>query len=733
MLRVIGYILIGTIVFSANNVESISPNMAAYSGSAAAEMLRSDSALTAHFANFLSMPQETLLTAVNENRVHILHENPNCTFVQCFKIYMYEIDPISHVTKDGGYMNDTSFRSMPVPTTRRLSITDVFSLHSRPGAKKTIYLDMDGHVTTNTLWNTALKRDSIIASAITWDSVPGANSNTEIVNMYAIWYYVAEKYSTFEVDVTTEEPPPEKMFCTNNRDLNAYCGIRVVISHDVSWSRNGGWAYIGMFGDLYGNVAFVFADELGMIPAWIADSAAHEAGHTILLQHDGQIGGSSNGYYIGHGEFGSSWAPIMGESYYYSIQHWSKGEYYNANQKQDDLATMGLFLPIEVDDFPNQVSEVTSTVQPLQANQQFNGKIHVVPPGTPYDKDCFTFSVSSLQQYVKFQQDSFERSSAVVKLSLYQADGVLLQSSTTVYSTDIQTYPHRRTTLEYHFQNPGVYGLCVSPQSYGSPLSNPPTGWTAYGCIGPYYVKTVSLSSVTEFSTTTPPPAEYIQKVVFKTELQTSQRPAFLATLAQFYQIDVSRLSIAEEQRRRMLAANTVIVLIKWDTSEAKAAATTKLQSEQGQLNVLLYQNSLPIVQVVEDPPEVTNSVPEQKSVSDSSSSDFATSPGGVVLWVLLGLALIISIFFVWRWFKTRKHATSTNVDTTPFVYSDTDALSHSSYYNATYNPTSYQHHDNNNNTHVTFDDLENHRHHKKHKKHKTHKRNFLKVPPTWK
>ena len=62
----------------------------------------------------------------------------------------------------------------------------------------------------------------------------------------------------------------------------------------------------------------------------IAEAASHEIGHNLGLSHDGT---STQGYYGGQG----AWAPIMGVGYSYSISQWSKGEYFDANNQEDDL------------------------------------------------------------------------------------------------------------------------------------------------------------------------------------------------------------------------------------------------------------------------------------------------------------------------------------------------------------------------------------------------------------
>ncbi len=68
-----------------------------------------------------------------------------------------------------------------------------------------------------------------------------------------------------------------------------------------------------------------------------AEAASHEAGHTLGLGHDG-ANGTQTEYYGGQGSGNTGWAPIMGVGYDQTVTQWSKGEYANANNTQDDLA-----------------------------------------------------------------------------------------------------------------------------------------------------------------------------------------------------------------------------------------------------------------------------------------------------------------------------------------------------------------------------------------------------------
>ncbi len=71
----------------------------------------------------------------------------------------------------------------------------------------------------------------------------------------------------------------------------------------------------------------------------IAEAASHEIGHNLGLNHDGQTT-STAGYYTGHGSGATGWAPIMGVGYSKEVTQWSKGDYANANNQQDDMSVL---------------------------------------------------------------------------------------------------------------------------------------------------------------------------------------------------------------------------------------------------------------------------------------------------------------------------------------------------------------------------------------------------------
>jgi hypothetical protein len=197
---------------------------------------------------------------------------------------------------------------------------DALNLHSRPGASKVIYIDFDGHVITGTAWNDA-SHPSITAPPADWDGPPSTFSATEPSYIQEIWARVAEDYTPFDIDVTTEYIGRNENFITRSSRLDQQYGIRVLISPGIAsfWCSCGGIAYVGIYGSVnngYYQPALVFPDLLGNSPKNIAEAASHEAGHTFGLNHDGAANAS---YYTGKGAGETGWAPIMGVGYYQNL------------------------------------------------------------------------------------------------------------------------------------------------------------------------------------------------------------------------------------------------------------------------------------------------------------------------------------------------------------------------------------------------------------------------------
>jgi len=85
---------------------------------------------------------------------------------------------------------------------RLVPLDQTLKLHSKPGSKRTIYLNFVGATLTNTVWNSSAS--SITALPFDLDGVPYSFSTAELERIQHIWQRVAEDYAAFDVDVTTE-------------------------------------------------------------------------------------------------------------------------------------------------------------------------------------------------------------------------------------------------------------------------------------------------------------------------------------------------------------------------------------------------------------------------------------------------------------------------------------------------------------------------------------------------
>jgi len=214
--------------------------------------------------------------------------------------------------------------------------------HSDPGAPASLYLNFTG--STISSWG---GYNPGTTPAYDTDGDPTTFSDTELSNINQIWQRVAEKYSPFNIDITTA--PPANMSPGHTQ--------QIVIGGNGSWfGLAGGVSYVGSFTGGT-NTSFVFSDNLAQskhgVPAYVAEAAAHEAGHSFGLVHqsDWVNGTKTNEYSFGTyvyqpGVPGTqqsfqpgSKSPIMGESYFAERGLWWNGTSSNgADQVQDDMS-----------------------------------------------------------------------------------------------------------------------------------------------------------------------------------------------------------------------------------------------------------------------------------------------------------------------------------------------------------------------------------------------------------
>lgn len=378
--------------------------------------------------------------------------------------------------------------------------------HSRPGAQNVLYLNFAGETVVNTSWNTELDRSSIPALPFSVDSDYETYNETEQTIISNVWMRAAEDFAPFNIDVTTERPAT----------LTTRTAVALITSHvDKDGQPNpendaGGVAYINVFGAFnYARYrpAWVYHDNLGNSESLIAEVVSHEIGHNLGLSHDGRTDGIE--YYSGHGSGDISWGPIMGTGYSRNVTQWSKGEYYNANNTQDDLAVIASKTAYKTDDHGNSAATAT----PIKLTDKTN-IVSTTPLTDPANANPSNKGV--IEQSKDVDWFSFLTGSGPVKLTV---SPLVMTSGTRGGNLDLSIELYDSSGKQLLTNNPpattsacletnllaGLYYIAVRNSGAGDPFSATPTGYTAYGSLGQYFVN----GWVTDpAGVTTPPMAE---------------------------------------------------------------------------------------------------------------------------------------------------------------------------------------------------------------------------------
>jgi len=279
--------------------------------------------------------------------------------------------------KDGGSTDLTT--DIPIVQVAQ-PLSAAPQLNSRPGAKATLYLDFTGDSTSE--WEGETPGAT---PAFDLDGHPDSFTYAELASIQDIFDRVAEKFSPFNLNMTTVEPAA----------LLHGQSFEVVVGGTGAWDTEhnggieGGVSVVGSFIDTaHLNKAFVFPPNLARSDKDIAEAIAHETGHGFGLVHQSVY--NAAGVKISEYNSGNALAaPIMGVSYNALRGLWWKGPSGNGKNKiKDDMAVIASrangfgFAP---DDFPKP--------SPLTVvNATTLGATGIIE--TTKDTDTFTFTTA---------------------------------------------------------------------------------------------------------------------------------------------------------------------------------------------------------------------------------------------------------------------------------------------------------------------------------------------------
>ncbi len=357
-----------------------------------------------------------------------------------------------------------------------LDLSKTFALNSLAGSNFTIYLDFDGNTTTNTYWNDSAN-PSIITPAYDFDGNTAAFSTAELTRIQYIWQRVAEDFSPFNVNVTTQAPTDlNDLIKSGTNDTRWGIGVAIGGSsggtNDWFKSSAGGVAYLDSFSWSTDTPVFVFTQKLGNgDEKYTAEAISHEVGHSLGLDHDGR-NSPVEGYYGGQGTGETGWAPIMGVGYYQNLTQWSKGEYTAANNTEDDLQiiTTRNGFGYRVDDAGNNIG--TAKALTIAGNAvSGNG---IIERNTDVDFYSFVSDAGAITLNI----DPAARGANLdILAELYSANGTLIASSNPIDGL--------AATISTTLATAGTYYLKIDGVGKGDPLT---TGYSDYGSLGQYFI-----------------------------------------------------------------------------------------------------------------------------------------------------------------------------------------------------------------------------------------------------
>ncbi|MEN8663315.1 MAG: hypothetical protein ABF330_12590, partial [Lentimonas sp.] len=335
-------------------------------------------------------------------------------------------------------------------------------LESDPGSEFVYYLDFDGEVVEGTPWLGGARIDAL--------PHPRAGDNAFVTR---VWRRVVEDFAPFNLNVTTDRAVYDAAVSTQRM-------MCVITPTTTAAPGAGGVAYLNSFRTDSPVVWTFNLSEFGS-----ASTTSHEAGHAFGLRHDGTT--QNVEYYPGHNAgYTPGWVPIMGGGSF-QVDQWSRGEYNNANNQEDDVAVIGNTsngFGFKNDDFANAFDDNNVGTLAVTGPDQL-GADGII--SRQADIDFFRFSseqgdviFSAVPIDVMSPDLGSESSGAnlAATIKLYDETGLLLATGTPDGTEDLGS------VVEAYLEA-GVYFVSIEGTGRGS---NGTDGFTDYGSLGQYSI-----------------------------------------------------------------------------------------------------------------------------------------------------------------------------------------------------------------------------------------------------
>jgi alpha-tubulin suppressor-like RCC1 family protein len=358
--------------------------------------------------------------------------------------------------------------------------TAVPALSSRPTAPAVLYLDFDGAVVNDPYWNRGATINAAAAD-LTDDQIR------------EVWRGVAEAYSPFNIDITTN-PARYAAMPAGKR-------MRCILTPTYDWYSSSGGVQGVALRHSFARAGGLFASDT---PCWIFVRSwysyislvtAHELGHTLGLAHDGLYNASTDvrtEYFSGHGSGPMSWGPIMGNPSYRNIAQWSKGEYANASNTEDDLAIItSATNGVTYYNDGNGKTRAAATAITLPSSGSVS-KQGVITTGA--HEAWFAFTLSAEKTISVSAAPCDDTPKLDIAMQLQSAAGAVLATDNPSLALN--------ALIEKRLQ-PGVYYIKLQGSAHGGGQTE---GYTRYGSIGQYtLIATASDATIAAPVITRPP------------------------------------------------------------------------------------------------------------------------------------------------------------------------------------------------------------------------------------